>query len=122
MTSPLSEEFRRNQEGDDMPFANTESPSGDAKVSVEKKLKEPSRFRVLLHNDDYTSMEFVVDILRVVFHKTLEQATAIMLLVHQRGVGQCGVYTREIAESRVARVHQQARQMGFPLKCTMEEV
>ncbi|MDR1855646.1 MAG: ATP-dependent Clp protease adapter ClpS [Desulfovibrio sp.] len=97
-------------------------PDGDERVVVEKKIKEPSRYRVLLHNDDYTSMEFVVDILRVVFHKTLEQATAIMLLVHQHGVGQCGVYTKEVAESRVARVRQQARQMGFPLKCTMEEV
>lgn len=91
----------------------------DALLDVE--LKEPRMFRVLLHNDDYTSMEFVVNILTDVFRKTLEEATAIMLAVHEQGIGQCGVYTFEIAESKVALVHRRARRAGFPLRCTMEE-
>ncbi|GHU90767.1 ATP-dependent Clp protease adapter protein ClpS [Deltaproteobacteria bacterium] len=93
----------------------------NAQVVVEKKLKEPDRYRVLLHNDDYTSMDFVVGVLCGIFHKTLEQATSIMLAVHQHGIGQCGVYTREVAEARVNQVHFKARKTGFPLRCTMEK-
>lgn len=90
-------------------------------VQVAKKLKQPKRFRVLLHNDDYTTMEFVVEVLCTVFHKTIEDATTIMLAVHKQGIGQCGVYTREVAETRVRHVHQLARNAGYPLKCSMEE-
>lgn len=105
-----------------MSFTPDNQTSGDSRVIVEKKLKEPDRYRVLLHNDDYTSMEFVVSVLCGIFHKTTEEATAIMLAVHQRGVGQCGVYTLEIAEAKVRRVRNLARSAGYPLKCTMEKI
>lgn len=88
----------------------------------ENEVREPARYRVLLHNDHYTSMEFVVGILRSIFRKSLEDATAIMLDVHQNGVGQCGVYTREVAETKVSQVHKAARQAGFPLKCSLEKI
>ena len=66
-------------------------------------------------------MDFVVKVLRTVFHKNQEEATAIMLAVHRQGIGLCGIYTREVAEARVARVQSAARVAGFPLKCTMEK-
>lgn len=83
-------------------------------------VREPRLYRVLLHNDDYTSMEFVVEVLISIFRKGPEEATAIMLAVHEKGLGLCGIYTREIAETKVARVHSRARKVGFPLRCTME--
>jgi len=76
---------------------------------------------VLLHNDDYTTMEFVVMVLQDVFHKTAAAATQIMLHVHRNGIGVAGVYTYEVAETKVAIVEAMARQHEFPLKCTMEE-
>ncbi len=85
-------------------------------------IQEPVRYRVLLHNDNYTSMDFVVSILKSVFRKNQEEATLIMLNVHQNGIGECGIYTREIAETKVARVHSEARGAGFPLKCSMEKI
>ena len=94
---------------------------GEGRVLVAKKLKEPDRYRVLLHNVDYTSMDFVVAILCSIFRKNMEEATSIMLAVHKQGVGQCGIYTREIAEAKVGRVRQAARAAGYPLKCTMEK-
>ena len=78
-------------------------------------------YRVLLHNDDYTTMEFVVEILVHIFHKTIEDATRIMLNVHEKGIGVCGVYTYEVAETKVDTVHSIARDHGFPLKCSMEK-
>ena len=74
-----------------MPLYNQGEADGESRTIVVKKLKEPDRYRVLLHNDDYTSMDFVINILCGVFHKPLEEATAIMLAVHQQGVGQCGL-------------------------------
>lgn len=94
----------------------------DADILVEEEIKEPPLFRVLLHNDDYTTMEFVITILIEVFRKQAEQAAAIMLAVHEKGIGQCGVYTREIAETKVRLVHSRAQRAGFPLKATMEEL
>lgn len=84
-------------------------------------IREPFMYRVLLHNDDYTTMEFVVEILMYVFNKTAEAATQIMLNVHKKGVGICGVYTYEVAETKVETVSRLAEENGFPLKCTMEE-
>ncbi|ABK15745.1 ATP-dependent Clp protease adaptor protein ClpS [Syntrophobacter fumaroxidans MPOB] len=78
-------------------------------------------YRVLLHNDDYTTMEFVVEILQSVFHKSPSEATRIMLLVHKSGTGVCGVFTAEVAETKVELVHHLARKNGFPLQCSMEE-
>ncbi len=94
----------------------------ESDVLLEDELKEPRKFRVLLHNDDYTSMEFVVAVLMQVFRKTEEESTQIMLKVHNDGVGVCGVYTAEVAETRVEMVKQLAQQAGYPLKCTIEEV
>ena len=82
---------------------------------------EPSMYKVLLHNDDYTTMEFVVEILMLVFSKSPEDAVRIMLNVHHKGIGICGVYTYEVSETKVNTVHTLARQYGFPLKCTMEK-
>jgi ATP-dependent Clp protease adaptor protein ClpS len=87
---------------------------------VGKELKEPEMYKVLLLNDDYTAMDFVVDVLRFVFHKSIEDATQIMLNVHHSGVGLCGIYSYEVAETKVNTTLALAREKGFPLKCTME--
>ena len=94
---------------------------GDADVRTDRDLKEPPMYKVLLHNDDYTTMEFVVQVLMQVFHKSVEQATQIMLNVHKRGIGMCGVFTFEVAETKVQTVTRLARENGHPLKCTMEK-
>ena len=96
------------------------SQTGTA-IETRKKVAEPPLYRVLLHNDDYTSMDFVVDILMMVFRKTQGEATRIMLNVHQQGVGICGVYPYEVAETKIETVHSLAAENGYPLKCTMEK-
>ena len=83
--------------------------------------KEPALYKVLLHNDDYTTMEFVVSILEHIFSKTKQEATRIMLNVHNDGVGVAGVYTREICETKIAIVHELAKKNEFPLRCSMEK-
>lgn len=93
----------------------------DLESRVEEELKHPPMYRVLLHNDDYTTMEFVVEILQKVFHKSVAEATRIMLLVHKNGRGVCGVFAEDIAETKVEIVHHLARKSGFPLMCSMEE-
>jgi ATP-dependent Clp protease adaptor protein ClpS len=85
------------------------------------KTKKPSMYKVLLLNDDYTPMEFVVHVLERFFGKSREEATVVMLHVHQKGVGVCGVYTYEIAETKVTQVMDFARQHSHPLQCTMEK-
>ncbi|MDB2562570.1 ATP-dependent Clp protease adaptor ClpS [Sulfurimonas sp.] len=87
----------------------------------EISLKHPKKYKVYILNDDYTSMEFVIEILMNVFHKTYQQAEVIMLEVHKKEKGLCGVYSFEIAETKVMQVSNQARKHGFPLKATMEE-
>lgn len=96
-----------------------DSDDGFATATI-KKPKRPPRYQVLLHNDDFTTMEFVVMILKKHFNKTLEEANAVMLKVHHDGVGQCGVYTKEVAETKVEKVKNEAKQNGFPLLCTYE--
>jgi len=86
-----------------------------------QKLQKPPLYKVLLHNDDYTTMEFVVLVLRSVFNKSEEDAFRIMMAVHQQGIGVAGVYSYEIAEAKVDKVIQLARDKEFPLLCTMEE-
>lgn len=90
-------------------------------TETEKKLKRPPLYKVLLHNDDYTTKEFVVQILQYVFHKEYAEAVQIMLHVHKKGIGVAGVYPYEVAETKVALVDGLARQHEYPLKCTMEE-
>lgn len=98
---------------------------GDGQTGIATKTrtrtKKPSLYRVLLLNDDYTPQEFVVLILEQVFNKSLEDATRIMLHVHNRGVGECGVYPYEVAETKVTRVMDAARQNQHPLQCVMEK-
>ncbi len=91
-------------------------------VDVESDIEttEPPLYKVLLLNDDYTTMEFVVQVLMHVFHKSEEEAMRIMLNVHRQGVGICGVYPFEVAETKVNTVDALAQENGFPLKCTME--
>jgi len=91
------------------------------KTKETTKLEEPKRYKVFLLNDDYTTMDFVIDVLQEVFHKSYEEAVEIMLTVHKKGKGLCGVYTYEIAETKVDQVHRLARAHEFPLKATMEE-
>lgn len=83
-------------------------------------LQEPPFYRVVLHNDDYTTMDFVVTILQSIFHKNIEEATRIMLNVHHQGRGIAGIYTREIGETKVALVHRIAKRNEFPLRCSLE--
>jgi ATP-dependent Clp protease adaptor protein ClpS len=82
---------------------------------------KPPLFKVLMHNDDYTTMEFVVKVLETVFRRSAVEANRIMLNVHMQGVGVCGTYPFEVAETKVVRVHSLAREEGFPLKCSLEE-
>lgn len=90
------------------------------KVRDERKVTRPRMFRVLLHDDDFTPMDFVVRLLQTVFRRSEADATAIMLHVHNHGVGVAGVYTHEIAETKVAQVHMLARQNECPLIASME--
>jgi len=85
------------------------------------RTKKPSMYKVLMLNDDYTPMEFVVDVLQHIFQKNREEATEIMLHVHQKGVGVCGVYTYEVAETKVTQTVDYARKNQHPLQCTLEK-
>jgi ATP-dependent Clp protease adaptor protein ClpS len=103
------------------PTPDRESDSGVAVQEGRPRLKEPPKYAVLLHNDDYTTMEFVIEILRRYFQKTEEEAARIMLRVHHEGCGVAGVFSHEIAETKVIQVQEHAKSRGFPLKCTIEE-
>ena len=87
----------------------------------EVMLKHPKKYKVFILNDDYTSMEFVIDILISIFHKNYEDAQSIMLEIHKKDRGLCGIYTHEIAETKVMQVMRRAKDSGFPLKAEMEE-
>ena len=91
------------------------------KEKAKDKVQPPKKYKVLYHNDDYTPMEFVVHVLERFFSKTREEATKIMLHVHQQGVGICGVFSYEIAETKVMQVMDCARQNQHPLQCTIEK-
>lgn len=104
---------------DDIP--SEERETGLTVQEARPKLRRPPLFKVLLINDDYTPMEFVVQVLETFFAMNREKATQIMLHVHTRGVGVCGVYTRDIAETKVQQVNDYARTHQHPLMCTMEE-
>jgi ATP-dependent Clp protease adaptor protein ClpS len=98
-----------------------EGPTIGVIVKPKAKTKKPSMYKVLMLNDDYTPMEFVVHILERFFNKNREEATRIMLHVHRRGVGVCGVYTYEVAETKVTQVMDFAHQHQHPLQCTLEK-
>jgi len=105
-------------------MGNTDEHRGDDGLALEEakpKLKEPSMYRVFLLNDDYTPMEFVVTLLEKLFGMDREKATRVMLQVHSQGKGVCGIYTYEIAETKVAQVSEYAQRHQHPLMCSMEE-
>ena len=93
---------------------------GDVGVEDTPSVRKPRQFRVLLHNDDFTTMEFVVEVLVKFFRKNQTEAVQIMLTVHHSGVGVCGLFPRDVAEAKVQQVTEHARANGHPLKCTME--
>ena len=104
---------------------NPVNPHVEDTILLEKqaeKLKAPSMFKVLLMNDDYTPMEFVVMVIQEYFNKDHETATRIMLQVHLAGKGVCGIFTRDVAATKVHQVVELSREAGLPLQCTMEEV
>lgn len=96
-------------------------PKFEEELEIALELQEPKMFKVLLHNDDYTSMDFVVEILMSIFHKTHVQAEQIMLQIHEKDKAVCGVYSFEIAQTKAQQVKQRAKQNEFPLLATIEE-
>ncbi len=98
-----------------------EGTASGVAVQTRTKTKRPSMYKVLMLNDDYTPMEFVVHVLERFFSKSREEATQVMLHVHRRGVGICGVYTYEVAETKVNQVTEFARRNQHPLRCTLEK-
>ena len=97
------------------------NPGGATVLEAKPNTKKPSMYKVLLLNDDYTPMEFVVDVLERFFNMNAQSATQVMLHVHQQGVGVCGVYTFEVAETKVTQVVDYARKHQHPLQCTLEK-
>lgn len=99
---------------------NTGHKAG-TRVKTREQTTVPSLFKVLMHNDDYTTMEFVVEVLQEIFNKPATEAEKIMLTIHFQGVGYCGTFPYAIAESKVERARLKARKAGFPLRCSLEE-
>ncbi len=95
---------------------------GELKVESEQEVEEPRMYKVILHNDHYTTMDFVVEILIKIFRKAASEATKLMLEVHEKGQSVCGIYSYDIAVTKIAQVHLVDKQRGFPLKCSYEEV
>lgn len=111
-----------NAGGTDGHDADDHHDGGLAIQEAPPQLKEPALYRVLLMNDDFTPMDFVVSLLRQFFNMNTEQATRVMLNIHTQGRGECAIYPRDIAESKVAQVNAHAREHQHPLLCTMERV
>src|ERR1700761_152841 len=107
--------------GDKDGDANPVTPHTNIAVKPKIATKKPSMYKVFLLNDDYTPMDFVIQVLETFFNKSREEATRIMLHVHKKGMGLCGVYTYEVAETKVSQVLAAARQAQHPLQCTMEK-
>ncbi|MDD4972837.1 MAG: ATP-dependent Clp protease adaptor ClpS [Bacteriovorax sp.] len=102
------------------PDNDDDEEEGGTSTVIKNKVELPKKYKVLLHNDDYTTMEFVIFILQGVFHKTIEEAEKIMMEVHRTGIGLCGIYTFEIAESKSKKVERLAREHAHPLMCSIE--
>jgi len=113
--------IRLSGEDDDDGMGGGGAPGTGLVTKTKPKTKKPSLYKVLMLNDDYTPMEFVVSVLEQFFHKSHDEAVTIMLTVHQRGVAVCGVYTYEVAETKVTSVMDFARRHQHPLQCTMEK-
>ena len=101
--------------------ARNDRPQEEEIAEVHEEVTEPPDYRVLIHNDDYTTKEFVVQLLMAVFNKSVEEASEIMWRAHQSGVGLCGVYPRDVAETKVNTAMEAARESGYPLMFTIEE-
>lgn len=114
-------EYRCEIEGDGKNTDSDELIEVKSRKKISIKPKIPRMYRVILHNDDYTTMDFVIEILVSIFDKPATEATQIMLDVHQRGKGECGIYIRDIAMTKVNQVHKLARENQFPLKCSLEK-
>ncbi|MDF2621534.1 MAG: ATP-dependent Clp protease adaptor protein ClpS [Xanthobacteraceae bacterium] len=122
MSEYVMSQFREATMADEERRRRGDNAPGTAVITRTKpQVKRPSLYRVLLLNDDYTPMEFVVHVLEHFFTKNREEATQIMLHVHQHGVGECGVYTYEVAETKVTQVMDFARKHQHPLQCVMEK-
>ena len=106
---------------DDDKIKQGDAPEHGVAVKTRVNTKKPSMYKVLMLNDDYTPMEFVIQVLESFYNKAHEEATQIMLHVHQKGVGTCGVYTYEIAETKVNQTMDLAQQHQHPLQCTIEK-
>ncbi len=103
-------------------MGDSQEGAGDPGIAVadETKVEEPKMYKVMLHNDDYTTMEFVIHVLMKFFNKNYDDAHGVMLKVHHEGVGLCGIYTFEVAESKSAKVNKYSRGKGHPLKSSIE--
>lgn len=118
---------RDNEKNDDNePLENESAETGDSfeseiKLKAAEKLLEPKMYRILMHNDHYTTMDFVIEVIMQIFHKPAAEATKIMLDIHKKGMGVCGVYTYDIAVTKISEVHKMAKKRQFPLKCSYEE-
>lgn len=104
-------------------MSREKDPHGEGRTATKtrSKVERPSMYKVVLLNDDYTTMEFVIEVLQKFFQKSADEATRIMLHVHHKGTGICGIYPREIAETKVAQVIDYSRKHEYPLQCVMEE-
>ncbi len=93
----------------------------ELKLKPKPRLDEPKMYRVIMHNDHYTTMDFVIEVIMKVFNKSAAEATKIMLDIHKKGKGLCGIYTYDLAATKISIVHRMARQSEYPLKCSYEE-
>jgi ATP-dependent Clp protease adaptor protein ClpS len=109
------------QQGDNPPNPGNPGREGELATQERHKVARPERFKVVLYNDDYTPMEFVVQVLETLFGKGPSEATQIMLQIHNAGLGIAGVYVQEVAETKLAKVHEEAEKRGYPLRAGMEK-
>jgi ATP-dependent Clp protease adaptor protein ClpS len=119
--SAPADAYAHRMSNDENRSGNPSGPNTSVITKVKPKTKRPNLYRVLILNDDYTPMEFVVHVLEKFFNKHIEAATKIMLHVHHHGIGECGVFTYEIAETKVTQVMDFARKHQHPLQCVMEK-
>jgi ATP-dependent Clp protease adaptor protein ClpS len=121
LQTPLRITAGPDDEGDDRDNGGSGRPGVGLATRTRPKTKKPSQYKVLLLNDDYTPMEFVVHVLKAFFSMDTDQATRVMLHVHQKGVGVCGIFTYEVAETKVNQVMDFAKKNQHPLQCTLEK-